>query len=113
MTQPGSPAPRAPSAQDVLLATKLRTPRPRPGWVSRPRLLRQLRTGTQGELVLVCGPAGFGKSSLLADWVHGDRRPVAWLSLDAGDNDPVRFWRHVAAALDGVRPGVADRAARS
>ena len=110
MTQPESSSPRAPSAQDVLLATKLRTPRPRTGWVPRPRLVQRLRAGTSGELVLVCGPAGFGKSSLLADWVHSDQRPVAWLSLDAADNDPVRFWRHVAAALDGVRPGVADRA---
>ena len=55
------------------------------------------------ELVLVCGPAGFGKSTLLADWVRDDGRAVAWLSLDEGDNDPVRFWRHVAAALDGAR----------
>lgn len=110
MTQPESSSPRAPSAQDALLATKLRTPRPRPGWVPRPRLLQRLRAGSAGELVLVCGPAGFGKSSLLADWVRSDGRPVGWLSLDAGDNDPVRFWRHVAAALDGVRPGIADRA---
>ena len=93
----------------MLLATKLRTPRPRTGWVPRPRLVQRLRAGTERELVLVCGPAGFGKSSLLADWVRGDRRAVAWLSLDAADNDPVRFWRHVAAALDGVRPGVAER----
>ncbi len=110
MAQPRGSSPEAASTQDVLLATKLRTPRPRAGWVARPRLVQRLRAGTERELVLVSGPAGFGKSSLLADWVRGDRRPVAWLSLDAGDNDPVRFWRHVAAALDGVRPGVAARA---
>ncbi|HVH24096.1 MAG TPA: AAA family ATPase, partial [Pseudonocardia sp.] len=110
MTQPESSSPRAPSAPDALLATKLRMPRPRTGWVARPRLLQRLRAGAEGELVLVCGPAGFGKSSLLADWLHGDRRSAAWLSVDTGDNDPVRFWRHVAAALDGVRPGIADRA---
>ena len=103
-----APSPSVASAQDALLATKLRAPQPRAGWVPRPRLVRRLLAGTERELVLVCGPAGFGKSSLLADWAHGDRRPVAWLSLDAGDNDPVRFWRHVTAALDGVRPGVAD-----
>ena len=97
------------SAQDLLLATKLRVPRPRTGWVPRPRLVQRLRAGTERELVLVCGPAGFGKSSLLADWVRGDRRAVAWLSLDAADNDPVRFWRDVSAALDGVRPGVAEQ----
>ncbi len=104
-----APSPSVASAQDALLATKLRAPHPRAGWVPRPRLVRRLQAGAESELVLVCGPAGFGKSSLLADWARGDRRPVAWLSLDAGDNDPVRFWRHVTAALDGVRPGVTER----
>jgi ATP/maltotriose-dependent transcriptional regulator MalT len=104
-----APSPSAASAQHALLATKLRAPHPRTGRVPRPRLVRRLQAATECELVLVCGPAGFGKSSLLAEWVRGDRRPVAWLSLDAGDNDPVRFWRHVTAALDGVHPGVADR----
>jgi LuxR family maltose regulon positive regulatory protein len=109
MAQPQAPAPVVASAQDVLLATKLRSPRPRSGWVPRTRLVQRLRSGTERELVLVCGPAGFGKSSLLADWSRIDQRDVAWLSLDTGDNDPVRFWRHITAALDGVRPGVADR----
>ena len=89
--------------RDTLLATKLRPPLPRPGWVPRPRLLERLRA--VGGLLLVCAPAGFGKSSLLAEWVRTERRPVAWLSLDEGDNDPVRFWRHVAA-LDGAVPGL-------
>ncbi len=111
MAQPQASRVEAASAQSVLLATKLRPPRPRTGFVPRPRLVRRLRAGTERELVLVCGPAGFGKSSLLADWARDDRRPVAWLSLDAGDNDPVRFWRHAAAALDGMRPGLADRVA--
>ena len=96
--------------RDVLLASKLRVPRPRPGWVSRPRLVEHLRAGLTRDLILVCGPAGFGKSSLLADWVGDEGRAVAWLSLDEGDNDPVRFWRHVTAALDGVLPGVGERA---
>jgi ATP/maltotriose-dependent transcriptional regulator MalT len=93
--------------RELLLATKMTIPRLRPGRIDRPRLLRQLHAATSRELVLVCAPAGFGKSTLLADWVRSDPRPVAWLSLDEGDNDPVRFWRHVAAALDTVRPGVA------
>ncbi len=96
--------------RDVLLASKLRVPRPRPGWVSRPRLVEHLRAGLTRDLILVCCPAGFGKSSLLADWVGDEKRAVAWLSLDEGDNDPVRFWRHVTAALDGVLPGVGERA---
>ncbi|HVH22345.1 MAG TPA: helix-turn-helix transcriptional regulator, partial [Pseudonocardia sp.] len=109
MRQPQASMSAVASAQDVLLATKLRTPRPRTGSVSRPRLVQRLRAGAERELVLVCGPAGFGKTNLLADWVGTGGRAVAWLSLDARDNDPVRFWRHVAAALDGVHPGLADR----
>ena len=53
--------------------------------------------------------AGYGKTVLLADWARCGERPVAWLSLDAGDNDPARFWRHAVAALDRARPGVAGR----
>jgi ATP/maltotriose-dependent transcriptional regulator MalT len=97
--------------RDALLATKLHIPRPRPGFVLRPRLLERLDEGMEHRVVLVCTPAGFGKTSLLADWARRDRRPVAWLSLDEADNDPVRFWRHVVAALDRARPGVAERVA--
>ena len=61
--------------------------------------------------MLVCAPAGFGKTALLADWARRGRRPVAWLSLDQGDNDPARFWRHVIAALERVRPGTAEQLA--
>jgi LuxR family transcriptional regulator, maltose regulon positive regulatory protein len=102
---------RAPGLEgDLLLATKTTVPRLREGRVARPRLLQRLRAATVREFVLVCAPAGFGKSTLLAEWVQVDRRPVAWLSLDEGDNDPVRFWRHIAAAMDRARPGVAERA---
>jgi len=96
---------------DVLLATKLHVPQPRPGFLPRPRLLERLTQGTALELVLVCTPAGFGKTALLGDWARRSQRPVAWLSLDPGDNDPARFWRHAAAALDRVRPGIAERLA--
>jgi ATP/maltotriose-dependent transcriptional regulator MalT len=54
-------------------------------------------TGWARRLILVCAPAGFGKTALLADWACQGNRPVAWLSLDAGDNDPARFWRHAVA----------------
>src|SRR5215218_274800 len=97
----------ATAERDVLLATKLHIPRARPGFVVRPRLVDRLAQAHGGELTLVCAPAGFGKTALLADWARRDPRPVAWLSLDDADNDPVRFWRHVAAALDQARPGVA------
>jgi LuxR family maltose regulon positive regulatory protein len=109
----GSPAaPRAgvaASGPDVLLATKLHVPRPPPGFVPRPRLAEALGEGLGRELVLVCAPAGFGKTALLAGWVQGSRYRVAWLGLDAGDSDPARFWRYVVAALDRARPGLAGR----
>ena len=99
----------AASERDVLLATKLHLPRPQPGFVPRPRLLDQLDEGLARSLILVCAPAGFGKTALLADWVGRGGRPVGWLSLDAGDNDPARFWRNAVAALDTARPGIAER----
>src|SRR5580658_3615401 len=109
MAEPPAAAPAgvAASEQDVLLATKLHVPGPRLGFVARPRLARALG----GGLVLVCAPAGFGKTALVADWLRSCGRPVSWLSLDVGDNDPVRFWRHVVAALDRARPGIGERVA--
>src|SRR5438093_13062748 len=88
----------AAAERDVLLATKLHVPGPRPGFVPRPRLAQRLDEGLAQGLVLVCAPAGSGKTALLADWARSGRRPAAWLSLDDGDNDPVRFWRHAIAA---------------
>jgi LuxR family maltose regulon positive regulatory protein len=97
------------SEQAALLATKLHVPRPHPGFVVRPRLLDRLDQGLTRDLILVCAPAGSGKTALLADWAGRGQRPVAWLSLDGGDNDPARFWRHTAAALERVRPGIGGR----
>jgi LuxR family maltose regulon positive regulatory protein len=88
--------------RDVLLATKLHVPQPRGGFLPRPRLLDRLAEGMSRSLVLVCTPAGFGKTTLLGDWARRSTRPVAWLSLDASDNDPARFWWYLAAALDTV-----------
>jgi LuxR family maltose regulon positive regulatory protein len=70
----------------VLLATKLHVPRLRPGFVSRPRLLERVAEGMEWDLVLLCTPAGFGKTSLMADWARHSQRSVSWLSLDASDN---------------------------
>lgn len=94
-----------------LLATKLYVPRQQSGFVSRPRLLQELDEGLTRDLILICAPAGFGKTALLAEWARRGRRPVAWLSLDAGDNDAARFWRHAVAALDRVRGGTSERIA--
>jgi LuxR family transcriptional regulator, maltose regulon positive regulatory protein len=94
---------------DALLATKLHVPRPRPGFVARSRLASRLTEGLPGRLILVCAPAGFGKTALLAGWARDGSRPIAWLSLDEGDNDPARFWRHITAALEQVCPGIRER----
>ena len=98
------------SEQLALLATKLHVPRRQPGFVPRPRLVEALGEGLARGLVVICAPAGFGKTALLADWAGSGRRPVAWLSLDTADNDPARFWRHVVAALDRPCPGIGERA---
>jgi LuxR family transcriptional regulator, maltose regulon positive regulatory protein len=111
MAEPSAAAPAgvADSGPDALLATKLHVPRPRPGFVPRPRLVAALGEGLARRLILVCAPAGFGKTTLLADWAPAGNRPVAWLSLDSADNDPVRLWRYVVAALDRARPGIGER----
>src|SRR5215475_13132655 len=112
MAEPPTAAPpgAAASEQDVLLATKLHVPRLQPGFVYRPRLGEALDEGLARRLILVCAPAGFGKTALLAHWARSGDRPVAWLSLDAADNDPARFWRHAVAALDRAQPGIGERA---
>jgi LuxR family maltose regulon positive regulatory protein len=98
-----------PPRRDLLLATKLHVPRSHPGMVARLRLAGKLAEGLDRGLALVAAPAGYGKSVLLAEWARSTSGAVAWLSLDPGDNDPVRFWRHVLAALDAARPGIAGR----
>ena len=93
---------RRPAATGVpLLASKLAAPR-RPGRVvARPRLFALLDTGVERPVTLLAAPAGSGKTMLLTSWMSAASLPgpVAWLSLDAGDNDPARFWTYVLAAL--------------
>ncbi|HEX2156063.1 MAG TPA: LuxR C-terminal-related transcriptional regulator [Actinomycetes bacterium] len=99
----------APGARDELLATKVNLPRTRPDRLARSRLFRRLDEGMGRPLVLVCTPAGFGKTTLLAGWAADAALPVAWLSLDPDDNDPARFWRYVVAALDRVEGGLGEQ----
>ena len=96
---------RPPAEREALLATKVAIPRVRPGILDRHRLLAVLDDALARELtVVVCTPAGFGKTTLLAEWARAATHQVAWLSLDEEDSDPHRFWRYVAASLD--RAGV-------
>jgi LuxR family maltose regulon positive regulatory protein len=86
-----------------LLETKLQVPTRRRDLVARPRLSERLSRGAESELMLVSAPAGFGKTTLLADWLTGSAssgRAAAWLSLDQRDNDPALFWMYVVTALN-------------
>ena len=92
-----------------LLETKLHVPRRRRGLVARPRLSERLSRGAESVLTLVSAPAGFGKTTLLAEWLAAapaDGRSVAWLSLDQRDNDPALFWTYLVAALKTAAHGV-------
>jgi ATP/maltotriose-dependent transcriptional regulator MalT len=93
----------------LLLETKLHVPRWRRGLVARPRLSERLSRGAESALTLVSAPAGFGKTTLLAEWLAAapvDGRSVAWLSLDPRDNDPAWFWAYLVAALKTAAQGV-------
>jgi LuxR family maltose regulon positive regulatory protein len=86
-----------------LLTTKLRIPQARCDLVPRPRLLARLHQGLSSKLTLISAPAGFGKTTLVSAWLATRNAqqalpPAAWVALDAGDNDPVRFWRYVITA---------------
>jgi LuxR family maltose regulon positive regulatory protein len=98
--------------QTVLLATKLRIPPARASLIARPRLLTRLQGGLRGPLTLLSAPAGCGKTTLLCAWralPEGHDLPLAWVSLDADDSDPVRFWSYVITALDRLHPGVSQQ----
>jgi LuxR family maltose regulon positive regulatory protein len=99
----------APRPPNVLLRTKFFMPLIRARRVERPRLLNQLRDDTQ-PLVLVAAPAGYGKTTLVVEWIITDGRAAAWASLDSSDNDPIHFWTAVATTLDMLQPGVGTRA---
>lgn len=118
----GSPAHLDSSASDEaeeitipILSTKLSIPPKRPDWVLRDRLIEQLDQSLGKKLVLVSAPAGFGKTTLIASWLHslGEREEdtrVAWLSLEEDDNDPVRFLAHLIAALQTLDQGIGQMA---
>ncbi|TAK36417.1 MAG: hypothetical protein EPO21_03080 [Chloroflexota bacterium] len=95
---------------DPLLATKLSPPLSRPELVIRPRLFDCLLKGLQGKLTVLSAPAGFGKTTLLGQWSLYSQYPVAWVSLDPADNDPIRFWAYLIAALQTLHPGLGDTA---
>ena len=104
----GSSLPASP-----LLETKLYVPKWRDGLVPRPRLIDRLDQEIERKLTLVSAPAGFGKTTLLAEWLAAppaSERPAAWVSLDQSDNDPAFFWAIFITALQTVQSGVGESA---
>jgi LuxR family transcriptional regulator, maltose regulon positive regulatory protein len=91
-----------------LVETKLYPPKLRRGLVARPRLSGRLRRGAEARLTLISAPAGFGKTTLLAEWLAAAQtgRSVAWLSLEESDRRPASYWTYVITALQAVAPGV-------
>src|SRR5438270_1198452 len=92
---------------DPLLATQLHVPRPRPHMVHRPCLIQRLQQGMERALILISAPVGFGKSTLLSDWLASSAIPAAWLSLEPQDNEPARFLSYLLAALQTYDPHLA------
>ncbi len=95
-----------------LAEAKLAAPRQRSGIVHRPRIARALDASREAKLTLVAAPAGYGKTTAVRAWCADRGAPLAWVTLDAGDNDPVRLWTYIAVAVDRVRQGLGARALR-
>ena len=96
-----------------LLSSKYRLPIQRPGAISRRRLAERVGAATQAPLALLSAPAGFGKTTLLTEWLaeaSTNGAAVAWVSLDRRDNDPVLFWTYVVTAMRAAVPGLGDAA---
>ena len=89
---------------ELLLTAKFHIPRPRQHMVSRPRLIQQLQQGLEQTLILLSAPAGFGKTTLLSDWLASSGMPATWLALEPQDNEPTRFFSYLLAALQSYDP---------
>ncbi|MCB9078607.1 MAG: hypothetical protein H6631_13490 [Anaerolineaceae bacterium] len=96
-------------SRSPLLTTKLYIPPARPNLVPRPHLTRRFDAGLTGKLTLISAPAGFGKTTVLSEWIsHSRQRRVTWFTLDEGDNDPIRFWSYFIASLQRLTPGLGE-----
>jgi LuxR family maltose regulon positive regulatory protein len=92
-----------------LAESKLAPPRLRAEVVDRPRILKALDAGEEAALTLVSAPPGYGKTTAVRAWCANRQTAPAWVTLDAGDNDPVRLWMYVATAVDRIREGLGRR----
>jgi LuxR family transcriptional regulator, maltose regulon positive regulatory protein len=100
---------RTPADLWPLAEAKLAAPRQSTGLVDRPRIMEILDAGADSALTLVAAPPGFGKSTAVRSWCATRRQPLAWVTLDARDDDPVRLWTYIATAVDRIRPGLGQR----
>jgi LuxR family transcriptional regulator, maltose regulon positive regulatory protein len=98
----GSPKRVATAPAFEITEAKLSRPPLRPGIVRRTGLVERLRASRSASVVAITAPAGYGKTTLLAEWAERDARPFAWVSVDEADGDPVVFLGHVAVALDRI-----------
>ena len=110
MAMPPDGAGTTPPDPGVILATKLAVPALRQQLITRAELVRTLSAGHDHKVTLLDAPAGWGKTTLLAQWAAQERAKVAWLSLDPADNDPARFWTYVVTALQEACPALSTRA---
>lgn len=94
----------------LLLTTKLYIPPRRPNWVLRPHLIARLDEGLARKLTLISAPPGFGKTTLLSQWIPSSPYCVTWFSLDQADNDPVHFWTYFISSLQALHPGIGEQA---
>jgi LuxR family maltose regulon positive regulatory protein len=97
---------------EILLATKMFPPRRRAASIARPRLMQALRRAREVPLSLVVAPAGWGKTTVVMDWLEHDGMSAAWVSLDVTENDPMRFWSYLLAAVRQVAPDIGVEAQR-
>src|SRR5437588_5341308 len=119
----GATSPQPPAATQLssatsmpslhLLTTKISVPPARLNMVMRPRLTQRMNTALRGALTLIVAPAGWGKTTLLSAW-HADANaggwPLAWVSLDEGDNDPIQLWTYVISSVNTLPPELGDPA---
>ena len=90
----------------TLLQTKFYIPPPQPNSIQRPRLTQLINKSLDRKLILISAPAGFGKTTLLSEWILSSQQRVSWISLEDADNDPTRFWNYFIGALQILQEGL-------
>ncbi|MFC2125007.1 adenylate/guanylate cyclase domain-containing protein [Bacteroidota bacterium] len=106
--EPVRPESEVQPAGTPILATKLFMPPPRPNIIHRSRLINRLNEGLHGKLTLISAPPGFGKTTLVSEWVADCNQPTTWVSLDEGDNDPIRFITYLNAAIRKIAGSIGE-----